>query len=61
MADRLLNGRLAALLDSYTAKGLSYGTIAQRLYAEGGVEVTDETLRSWHGQLKRAAREEAAS
>ena len=47
MADHLCGGRLADILRSYDAEGLSLRQITLRLYADHGVEVTHTTVGKW--------------
>lgn len=47
MADRLVKGDLATILRQMKAEGDSNGTIAKRLYAEHGIDVTAQTVANW--------------
>lgn len=47
MADKVAGGQLAVRLVALRADGLSHDRIAQRLYAEHGVEVTRQTVSNW--------------
>lgn len=47
MADRLTDGKLAELLRVYRGAGDSFQTIARRLFADHGIEVTDQTINNW--------------
>lgn len=51
MADRLLDGRLAARLAELRAEGQSYDDIARILFAEAGVSTTAQTCRAWGRKL----------
>lgn len=53
MADRLTDGALATILRQMRAEGESFGTIAKRLYAEHGVDVTAQTVVNWIGALNK--------
>lgn len=54
MADRLAGGNLDAELVSLRAEGLSYESIAARLFAAHGIEVSPPTVRSWLLALESA-------
>jgi protein-disulfide isomerase-like protein with CxxC motif len=51
MCDRLLKGRLEDRMRECRQAGMSFAEIARRLYVEGRVEVTAETLRVWAREL----------
>lgn len=59
MADRMANGTLEAQLRSMRGAGMSWETIARRLYEAHGVEVAGQTLRTWGAAL--GLRDEAVS
>ena len=60
MADRLTDGTLANLLRGYRSVGDSYQTIARRLFAQHGIEVTDQTINNWIVILENEAAEVAS-
>lgn len=47
LVDRLLDGRLAEILTSWRAEGLSYETMARRLEADHDVTVSIATVYRW--------------
>jgi len=47
MADRLAGGDLDSTLRQMKANGDSFNTIAKRLYADYGVDVTGQTVANW--------------
>lgn len=51
MSDEATGGRLADRIAELREDGLSWRQMAQRLYAEHGLVVTDETLRKWGQKL----------
>ena len=51
MSDEALGGRLAERITELRGEGLSWRHIAQKLHADHGLVVTDETLRNWGRQL----------
>jgi intein-encoded DNA endonuclease-like protein len=53
--DRVLGGRLEALLRRWRAEGLSYEAIAHRLADDHGVTVTGQTVRRWLVDLDQGA------
>ena len=54
MADRLAGGALEAILRGLRADGESYDTIAKRLYADHGVDVTGQTVQNWWTAIVKA-------
>jgi intein-encoded DNA endonuclease-like protein len=54
-ADALADGRLDAILAGLRADGLSYASIASRLYADHGIEVSAPTVGAWLKGLEEAA------
>lgn len=61
MADRLAEGELVAILRKMKAEGDSFGTIAKRLYADHGIDVTAQTVANWWAAIEDADATEAAS
>lgn len=55
LIDKALGGRLDELLADLRSQGLSYETIAARLYSEHGIEVSGETVRVWDAERAEAA------
>lgn len=51
MADRLAGGSLPAKIRALRDDGLSWEAVAGRLYADHGIEVTAQTLRTWGRDL----------
>lgn len=51
MADRLAGGHLRQVMADLRATGRSFAFVARELYANHGVEVTGETVRSWCNDL----------
>ena len=47
LADHLLDGKLDEYVRSRRAEGMAWRLIARDLWADIGVDVTYETLRSW--------------
>jgi hypothetical protein len=47
--DRIFDGNLRLRLDEWREQGWSFQRIANELRDEWGVEVSDETVRSWFG------------
>lgn len=45
--DRILDGKLAALLTGWRAEGLSHEEITGRLRSDHEIVVTSETVRRW--------------
>jgi len=54
MADRLAGGNLESALTDLRAEGLSYESIAARLFATYGIEVSPPTVRAWLRALEPA-------
>lgn len=46
-ADRSCGGKLAEILAQSRADGLSYASIAARLFADYGIEVSAPTVGAW--------------
>ena len=61
MADRLMDGTLAATLTRYRQAGVSWPAISRILSREHGVSATSDQLRYWAEQLGVDATAEAAS
>lgn len=55
MADRLADGELVAILRKMKAEGDSTHTIAKRLYAEHGIDVTAQTVGNWWATIEAAS------
>lgn len=55
MADRMAGGRLEAILGGLRASGESFDTIAKRLYAEHGIDVSSQTVANWWAVLEHNA------
>ncbi len=51
MADRLAGGELAEIIRKGRSKGLSWDSIAARLYADHYIEVTGNTVQAWAQQI----------
>ena len=51
MADRLADGELFVILCRMKARGDSNDTIAKRLYAEHGIDLTSQTISNWWATL----------
>lgn len=47
MADRMVGGDLAAILRGLKASGASFDTIAKRLFADHGIDVSSQTIANW--------------
>lgn len=47
MADRMAGGSLSAILTGLKASGASFDTIAKRLYADHGIDVSSQTVANW--------------
>lgn len=60
MADRLADGDLVAILQKMKAAGDSNGTIAKRLYADHGIDVTAQTVSNWWTAITATAGGDAA-
>ncbi len=58
MADKLAGGNLARLIRDGRDAGDSLAAIARRLFADHGIEVTDQTVNNW---LTVLAEEEAVA
>lgn len=54
MADRLADGKLDQVLVGMRAEGLSYESIAARLFATYGIEVSPPTVGVWLRALEPA-------
>lgn len=52
MADRLVGGKLVAILSERRARNDSFERIARDLFAEHGIEVTRQTVASWWKALE---------
>ena len=55
LIDRIFGGRLAAWLAQSRADGDSFQTIANRLFVEHGIRVSDETIRRWCSEQSKAS------
>lgn len=54
MADRMVGGDLGAILTGLKANGASSTTIAKRLYADHGIDVSSQTVANWLAALTPA-------
>jgi len=55
MADRMVDGRLTAIIVEKRAEGVSAEGIARILYADHGIVTTGQTIRRWLRQLDAEA------
>lgn len=60
MADRMAGGALGAILGGLKASGASFDTIAKRLYAEHGIDVSSQTVANWLAAMETTAEDGAA-
>ena len=51
LVDRILDGRLAELLEGWANDGLSHEQMAFRLQSDYDIEVSSETIRRWRAEI----------
>lgn len=61
MADRMAGGNLLTKLTDYRDALGSWESVAMRLFADDGIEVSPQTLRTWARQLGLDAPEKASA
>jgi hypothetical protein len=54
LADIRTDGHLAELVATARTAGASWRSIARRLYADHGVDVTEQTLRNWFTEVEQS-------
>lgn len=55
MADRIAGGALEAIVGGLRASGESFDTIAKKLYADYGIDVTSQTVANWWAVIQHNA------